>query len=236
MRTCALVGVLLLAATACSSSNESASTDTTGVPDALEATLVGSLSLTPGEARCVKDRLLVVLDDDALSAVVHGSADATTQATFDQVLGACSFENVSTNRTLVRTPGQPFTYGDDAELDRLWDACASTGTDVCDELYNRSAQGSEYEAFADSCGGRGEQVACAPGAFGTQPSASGTDPQNYGDDPALDRFWDQCAGGDPQGCLALVFQAPPGSAYATFGESCGGRPDDTACAAASSPP
>lgn len=226
---------LVLVGLGCSngSSAPADATDTTAVTDALEALLVGDLSLTPGEARCVKDRTALLLDEPTMQLVVQGTADAASQAVFDGVLGACAFAAATPDDTLARTPGQPFTYGDDPELDRLWDECAASGTDVCDELFNRSAEGSEYEAFANSCGGRGVQVACAPGAGGFAPRPpSEANPGNYGDDPALDRLWDQCGAGDAQACLTLVFQAPPGSGYAEFGRSCGGRPDDPACAAA----
>jgi hypothetical protein len=46
------------------------------------------------------------------------------------------------------------TYGDDAELDALWDSCADGDDAACDQLYLESPLGSAYEAFGDSCGGR----------------------------------------------------------------------------------
>jgi hypothetical protein len=47
------------------------------------------------------------------------------------------------------------TYGDDPELDALWDACAAGDNVACDDLYSQSPFGSEYEAFGDTCGERG---------------------------------------------------------------------------------
>ncbi|MGF0117883.1 DUF4190 domain-containing protein [Promicromonospora sp. Marseille-Q5078] len=48
-------------------------------------------------------------------------------------------------------------YGDDPDLDLLYDNC-SAGNDVaCDDLYWMSPAGSEYEDFALSCGGREER-------------------------------------------------------------------------------
>ncbi len=227
----AVVALAVLLAVACGGKGSSAPQPTTS-DDSLEALLVGQLSLTSGEAQCVKVRVKDVVGAQAAQDVVRGGADPATQSQFDSILAACTFENVSPGQTLVRTPGQPFTYGDDAELDRLWDLCASMGTDVCDQLFNRAAEGSEYEAFANSCGGRGVQVACAPGSSGTNPGPSAnSNPSNYGDDASLDALWDQCAGGDGQACTALAFQAPAGSAYADFGKSCGNRPDDPSCPA-----
>lgn len=46
------------------------------------------------------------------------------------------------------------TYGEDAELDALWDACAAEDWEACDELYLDSPGGSEYEEFGGTCGYR----------------------------------------------------------------------------------
>lgn len=56
---------------------------------------------------------------------------------------------------------EPCTYGDDAELDALWDACEGGDGEACDTLYRDSAFGSEYEHFGNTCGGRGFEVTCA---------------------------------------------------------------------------
>ncbi|MDJ0768329.1 MAG: toll/interleukin-1 receptor domain-containing protein [Ilumatobacter sp.] len=47
---------------------------------------------------------------------------------------------------------QPFSYGDDAFLDELWDACESGVFAACDDLYLESPVGSDYEFFGDTCG------------------------------------------------------------------------------------
>ena len=46
-------------------------------------------------------------------------------------------------------------YGDDPELDALWDACEAGDDVACDDLFWQSPTGSEYESFALSCAGRG---------------------------------------------------------------------------------
>ena len=48
------------------------------------------------------------------------------------------------------------SYGDNPELDALWDACEDGDGQACDDLYFSSAIGSEYEEFGDTCGGRFE--------------------------------------------------------------------------------
>jgi hypothetical protein len=47
-------------------------------------------------------------------------------------------------------------YGDVPELDALWDACAAGSGLACDDLYNGSPAGSEYEDFGVTCGQRVE--------------------------------------------------------------------------------
>ncbi len=53
------------------------------------------------------------------------------------------------------TAGEPFAFGDDPELDVLYTACADGDFVACDDLYFASPIGSEYEAFALTCGDRG---------------------------------------------------------------------------------
>ena len=50
-----------------------------------------------------------------------------------------------------------------------------------------------------------------------------SDANDYGDDPVLDAYYDGCTNGDGQACDDLYFQSPFGSAYETYGDTCGGR-------------
>ncbi|PYF99060.1 hypothetical protein SAMN05216184_10982 [Georgenia satyanarayanai] len=64
---------------------------------------------------------------------------------------------------LVGLVGGGRAYGEDADLDRLWDSCAEGDAQACDDLYLESPVGSEYEEYGDTCGGRfppGEQLWC----------------------------------------------------------------------------
>ncbi|WP_024287898.1 hypothetical protein [Cellulomonas sp. KRMCY2] len=112
------------------------------------------------------------------------------------------------------------TFGDDAELDALWTACAGGDGQACDDLYWNSPGGSEYESFGDTCGGTTDGIAsCVPTTV--------TGANTYGDDPALDALWDACAAGDGQACDDLYSQAPVGSEYESFGDTCAGTKDGT---------
>ncbi|HZK04692.1 MAG TPA: hypothetical protein VFC82_02465 [Actinomycetaceae bacterium] len=46
------------------------------------------------------------------------------------------------------------SYGDNAELDALYDSCEAGTMADCDELWRQSQINSEYEQFAETCGGR----------------------------------------------------------------------------------
>jgi hypothetical protein len=48
----------------------------------------------------------------------------------------------------------PFSYGDDPVLDALWDDCEAGNMQACDDLYDQSVAGSDYDEFADTCGFR----------------------------------------------------------------------------------
>ncbi|HZJ04732.1 MAG TPA: trypsin-like peptidase domain-containing protein [Nocardioidaceae bacterium] len=48
----------------------------------------------------------------------------------------------------------PASYGDDPLLDHLWDKCADGDMASCDQLYQLSPFGSEYERFGSTCGDR----------------------------------------------------------------------------------
>jgi S1-C subfamily serine protease len=126
---------------------------------------------------------------------------------------------------LPARPDAAWTYGDDPELDGLWDACEDGDLEACNELYWRSPVGSEYEAYGATCGRSGTGWgSCAdelePFPWPDDvPSSSAT----YGEDPELDGLWDACEAGDLAACDELYLVGPYGSDYETFGSTCGER-------------
>lgn len=113
--------------------------------------------------------------------------------------------------------------GDDEALDALWEGCGDGDARACDELLFTATPGSDYEAFAFSCGGR-ENLRCSSllgeeGAPGELSPAT----QAPGDDPIFDRWWEQCAAGSARACDQLLLIAPGGSDYYNYGNTCGGR-------------
>ncbi len=115
------------------------------------------------------------------------------------------------------SPGESVDdYGDDEELDALWDRCADEDWEACDELYFNSPFSSEYERFGSTCG------------EATDPSFGLCDHEmnravDYGDDPELDELWDRCADEDWESCDELYFASPFDTEYESFGASCGER-------------
>ncbi|WP_419932578.1 hypothetical protein [Candidatus Poriferisodalis sp.] len=118
--------------------------------------------------------------------------------------------------------------GDDPALDELWVVCGQGSASACNALLFESPAGSDYEAFAFSCGGR-ENLHCSvllgdPGAdaglLGIEFDPESTAPGNIAE---LDGWWSACAEGSSRACAQLVLSAPGGSAYASFGWTCGGR-------------
>jgi len=110
------------------------------------------------------------------------------------------------------------TYGDDIELDRLWDLCASGDQEACDELFWLSPIDSEYEMFGSTCG-----LTTEPTTGGCATTFANPEAFAYGDDPRLDALYDSCANGDMIACDDLYWESPIDSEYETFGRSCGGE-------------
>ncbi len=108
-------------------------------------------------------------------------------------------------------------FGSDPFLDDLYLDCEAGDFQACDDLYFQAPIGSAYEEFGDTCGNRqaiGTGIVCTE-AFGDG-SIDGLG------DPSLDSLQLQCATGDFAACDDLYFQAPIGSAYEEFGDTCGG--------------
>jgi hypothetical protein len=105
-------------------------------------------------------------------------------------------------------------FGEDSSLDRIYGYCQKDDDYACNILSRYSADGSEYEVFGESCGGRNCDL------------RNLDNPEKYGDSAYLDDLYDVCAIADEYACHELYVTAPSGSAYEIFGESCGGEISD----------
>lgn len=115
---------------------------------------------------------------------------------------------------------QPGEYGFDPALDTLWDECESGQFGSCDELYFVSREGSEYEEFGATCGGRSDAPGLCETIGGSEDAGA-----RPGDDPELDLLWNECADGNFQACDDLFLASEAGSEYENFGVTCGDRGD-----------
>lgn len=114
-------------------------------------------------------------------------------------------------------------YGSDAQLDALWDDCEAGDFEACDDLFFAADYGTEYSDFGDSCGNRNEPAGYCVDIYGTGSSGSSSTAGTYGSDIYLDLLWDLCEAGDYASCDDLYIEAPIGSEYEYFGDSCGYR-------------
>jgi len=111
------------------------------------------------------------------------------------------------------------SYGDDPELDALWDACEAEAGAPCSDLYWQTF--GVYELFGQTCGGR---IPLRPGyTVDCELKYAEAGPQAEGDDLYLDSMAASCRAGDNATCDQLFGSAPVGSAYETLGDTCGER-------------
>ena len=148
-----------------------------------------------------------------------GSAFGDLESLFEEALGGGLTEGLGEGFEGGFADLDALVYGDDPELDALWDDCALGDGDACEELYF-SAYG-EYETFAQTCGGT---IPFRPAlSFDCSTKLLADGPSSYGDDAALDGLWDDCEAGDDEACDALVGRAPFDSDYESYGLTCGDR-------------
>ena len=180
--------------------------------------------LDPGDeplADIVRD--ICALDSSA--AVPEATPDTPARSPSDE-------RDAGLPAALVRAPAlfepDDAPPGTDPALDGLWKACGEGFASACNALLFEAPAGSDYEAFAFSCGGR-ENLHCSVllGESGADADMLGTEftPESPapGNIAELDRWWQACGDGSSRACAQLVLSAPGGSAYASFGWTCGGR-------------
>jgi len=124
--------------------------------------------LTRAQARCYVDTVRARMGTGALTASPPSAAvSARLTAIRDDCIGLAVLATPTTGApTATAVPGTeagdlPLRHGQDAALDQLWTSCGAGYGQACDDLFDRSPVGSQYEAFALSCGGRTQEPRCA---------------------------------------------------------------------------
>ena len=126
----------------------------------LAAQFRANSGLTGDQADCVADHVVDEMGADRLDGVDF-SADEPPEEIADDLFAAAagSVEACDIDPADFGDDDEPTgdgTYGSDPELDELYDQCEDGDYEACDDLYNQSPSGSEYEEFADTCGDRNE--------------------------------------------------------------------------------
>ena len=118
------------------------------------------LRLDEADSQCLGQGLVDSLGSDALGAIAAaaGSSDPESEvAAFGvEILRAAEDCGIDIDELDDPVNADAVAYGDDPQLDALYDGCAAGDAVACDELYVQSPSGSEYEQFAGTCGNRFE--------------------------------------------------------------------------------
>ncbi len=198
----------------------------------------GDDELTTAQAACIEERLArdyqVVVDelDEELSAEqTQNIAIARDICLLEPAdAGDGESEEIDTSGVPAALADAPDRFdpddrppGLDDGLDALWLACGAGEAQACDELLIVSTPGSDYEAFAFSCGGRLNLRCSSLLGETVVPEALTPDSPAPGEDSVLDPWWERCAAGSAQACDQLLLTAPGNSDYYQFGLTCGGR-------------
>lgn len=109
------------------------------------------------EAQCLAEELDGVFSEDRIRELEDADAAFTaeeSQAMFEAGSECGSFGAVDPG-DVGSSSGD--AYGDNPELDALWDSCEGGDETACDDLYWESGVGTEYEEFGRTCGGRRDE-------------------------------------------------------------------------------
>lgn len=164
----------------------------------LAAQFRANSELSDDQADCVADHVVDEMGEDSFEGVDFSAeeppdeiADDLFAAAFDSLescdIDPADFAGSGSDDDDDADSGDG-TYGSDPELDALYDACADGDYEACDDLYNQSPSGSEYEEFGDTCGDRNEPSGYCVDLYGEDGGDSSTDSPDFGAD-----FEDQIA-------------------------------------------
>jgi hypothetical protein len=124
--------------------------------------------LTRDQAACYVDRARTQVGGKYL--VAHADIPVAVGAKLTAIrddcvglanLGAGSAPSTNPSVPATEAGSLPLRHGQDPALDALWARCAAGYGAACDTLFDRAPVGSQYEAFALTCGGRTEELVCA---------------------------------------------------------------------------
>lgn len=99
-------------------------------------------------------------DDPPPPTATEGGTEPSAGETLPAEGATIAPPDLSSEQVDCTGVSEPCDYGDDPELDRLWDACAQGDGSACDRLYYDSAFDTRYEQFGNTCGDRDLIIPC----------------------------------------------------------------------------
>lgn len=177
-------------------------------------------------------------DPEAFFALLYGDLLSGAESEFEDLEDLEDLDDFEDAPDVAPgDPVPPVDLGDDPEYQPLAEGCFAGDFGACDDLYFASPVGSDYELYAQTCGGRlteAEAVdgGCAglfgdPGApgGGDEPAAGPLEPQAppTPSDLAFQPLVDACFAGDMQACDDAYYESGVGTPEEAYGLSCGGR-------------
>lgn len=117
-------------------------------------------SFPPGDSATL-DALWLRCEDGDFAACDDLYLESPAGSIYLEFGDTCGYRNDPSGfcEELYGGPARSAAYGDygsDSFLDRLWDECEAGDFISCDDLYDESPVGSEYEYFGDTCGYRND--------------------------------------------------------------------------------
>ena len=181
----------------------------------LSAALVG-VDLTTAEARCTVGHL----EENSANfgrTIMVGTDPADIELLFDAAELCFEPDTMATIRGEAGTG--PQAYGDDTDLDALFDGCEAGNEIACDLLYTNSGASSEYNELGLDCAGRGDGIDMCSPDLDYAPDGINIDQGS----PGLQTLATDCEDGDMLACDLLFFVSAPGSDYESLANTCAGR-------------
>lgn len=113
------------------------------------------LDISQADAECIVEYIDETGYDNTKFIIDAINASSELEGLIDEAADECGVDGASggSSSGSSGTSGEPMSYGDDPELDDLYDACDEGDLQACDDLFFDSPFGSEYEEFGDTCGG-----------------------------------------------------------------------------------
>lgn len=154
--------------------------------------------------------------DDPAEMLIAGTSDDLLEV-LGGAIDVC-FDETSRAAIAGEAGTGPQAYGDNADLDSLYDACDRGDERACDLLFVNVSEDSEYWLLAIDCAGRG-----GTDGFCTEGIVAAADGFADPSSPGLAVLMVDCEAGDMIACDTLFGIAPIGSVAENTGYTCGDR-------------